>query len=213
MEKPGTVCSLVGGPGSFSSSWLSQGRGSGLVTCVVGMLFFKWVLTFPPVLAGTGIKAAEALIWVVQLSFVKGNLIRRAGIERHKLCFPALGSGFPWGIPESSEWQGSSKYPKIWETWLPCHQRIVQPARCFWTRRVIWGYFSEPRNVSGFRKVVRKNMFSVFMWIHKSHQSRAVLQEHKIQIQQSDCKGFVYYQSAPRLRNNSVSRAFIKAWK
>lgn len=53
-----------------------------------GMLVFKWALTFPPGLAGMGIKAAEALIWVVQLSFVKGNLIRRAGIEREKLCFP-----------------------------------------------------------------------------------------------------------------------------
>lgn len=28
--------------------------------------------------ARMGIKAAEALIWAVQLSFVKGNLIRRA---------------------------------------------------------------------------------------------------------------------------------------
>lgn len=36
-------------------------------------------------LAGMGIKAAEALIWVVPLSLVKGNLIRRAGIERQKL--------------------------------------------------------------------------------------------------------------------------------
>lgn len=61
----------------------------------MGMLVFKWVLIFPPPLVRMGINAAEALIWVVQLSFVKGNLIRRAGIERHKLCFPALGSGFP----------------------------------------------------------------------------------------------------------------------
>lgn len=70
-------------------------REVGVVTCVVRVLIFKWVLIFLSVLAGMGIKAAEALICVVQSSFVKGNLIRRAGIERHKLCFPALGSRFP----------------------------------------------------------------------------------------------------------------------
>lgn len=45
------------------------------------------------------------------------------------------------------------------------------------------GFFGVTRNVSGFRKDVRKSLFSVFMWIHKAHQSRAVLQEHKIQVQ------------------------------
>lgn len=66
---------------------------------LVGMLVFKWVLIFPPVLAGTGIKAAEALIWVVQLSFVKGNLIRRAGIETQKLLLPSTEIQIPTRYP------------------------------------------------------------------------------------------------------------------
>lgn len=89
-------------------AFLGKGKWGGY--CVVGVLVFKWVLVFPPVLvfkwvlifppvlAGMGIKAAEALIWVVSLSFVKGNLIRRAGIERQALL-PSTGIQVPMGYP------------------------------------------------------------------------------------------------------------------
>lgn len=133
-----------------------------------GMLVFKWALTFPPGLTGMGIKAAEALIWVVQLSFVKGNLIRRAGIEREKLCFPL-------DSHEASLWAVNGRDPP----------NTPKPGRfdCLATRELcnqpgvleqegFFGIiFSEPRNVSEFRKDVRKKTFFCF---HVDSQSSSV---------------------------------------